>query len=171
MGALAITCLIVSKALRKGHLSASGWSLMASSLQAGLGLLAFFLTSSALTTYGEERKRVEDDHKEGGQRDWVQVACNGAAPAAAALALRALLWASGSGSPGGLGGAKRIWTMASLLLKLPGSENPDSASLLSGLTATLRSVFPSLGSFFPLTSLAPALATATLGYLAACCGD
>lgn len=34
-------------------------------------LLAFFLTSSKLTKFGEEKKRLVDaDFKEGGQRNW-----------------------------------------------------------------------------------------------------
>ncbi len=35
---------------------------------------------------GEEVKDVEEGHKKGGQRDWRQVACNAAVPAALALA-------------------------------------------------------------------------------------
>ena len=60
----------------------------------GSVLLAFFISSSALTKYGNERKaRIEDGHKAGGQRDWVQVAANGGLPTAFAgahIALRGL---------------------------------------------------------------------------------
>lgn len=40
-------------------------------------LLAFFFTSSKVTKIGENRKRcVEEDFKEGGQRNWIQVLAN-----------------------------------------------------------------------------------------------
>ncbi|XP_023321965.1 transmembrane protein 19 [Eurytemora carolleeae] len=41
-------------------------------------LLAFFLTSSRATKYRQDlKKKFEDDFKEGGQRNWLQVLCNG----------------------------------------------------------------------------------------------
>merc|ERR1711970_1447603 len=41
-------------------------------------LLAFFITSSKATKYKQEVKaQVEEDFKEGGQRNWLQVLCNG----------------------------------------------------------------------------------------------
>merc|ERR1711874_402917 len=43
-----------------------------------LCLLAFFVTSSKATRYREDKKRsFEADYKEGGQRNWLQVLCNG----------------------------------------------------------------------------------------------
>merc|ERR1712002_1309825 len=43
-----------------------------------LCLIAFFLTSSKATKYKQEVKaKVEEDFKEGGQRNWLQVLCNG----------------------------------------------------------------------------------------------
>jgi len=43
-----------------------------------LCLLAFFVSSSKATRYKQELKAaVEDDFKEGGQRNWLQVLCNG----------------------------------------------------------------------------------------------
>lgn len=43
-----------------------------------LCLLAFFISSSKATKFKQEIKRkVEDDFKEGGQRNWQQVLCNG----------------------------------------------------------------------------------------------
>lgn len=36
-------------------------------------LLAFYLSSSKLTTLKETLKEVDDDFKKGGQRNWVQV--------------------------------------------------------------------------------------------------
>jgi uncharacterized protein (TIGR00297 family) len=44
-----------------------------------LTLIAFFVSSSALTKYkAEQKSRLEDNHKVGGQRDIVQVAANSA---------------------------------------------------------------------------------------------
>jgi len=41
-------------------------------------LATFFVTSSVLTKYKSSVKaKIEDEHKEGGQRNWVQVLCNG----------------------------------------------------------------------------------------------
>jgi len=43
-----------------------------------LCLLAFFITSSKATKYRQNMKaQVEEDFKEGGQRNWLQVLCNG----------------------------------------------------------------------------------------------
>ena len=44
-------------------------------------LLAFFVSSSLLTRVSSGfKKRYDAEHKKGGQRDWVQVACNGGVP-------------------------------------------------------------------------------------------
>ncbi|XP_029969424.1 transmembrane protein 19 [Salarias fasciatus] len=49
-------------------------------------LLAFFITSSRLTRWGgEQKKKIDADYKEGGQRNWVQVLCNGGVPTELAL--------------------------------------------------------------------------------------
>lgn len=49
-------------------------------------LLAFFITSSRLTHWGGAQKRkIDADYKEGGQRNWVQVFCNGGVPTELAL--------------------------------------------------------------------------------------
>ncbi|XP_028305059.1 transmembrane protein 19 [Gouania willdenowi] len=49
-------------------------------------LLAFFISSSRLTRWGgEQKKKIDADYKEGGQRNWVQVFCNGGVPAELAL--------------------------------------------------------------------------------------
>lgn len=50
-----------------------GATTLGPSLRAGITLLAFYLSSSKLTTLKEELKEVDDDHKKGGQRNWVQV--------------------------------------------------------------------------------------------------
>mmetsp|Transcript_8914 Transcript_8914/g.19749 ORF Transcript_8914/g.19749 Transcript_8914/m.19749 type:complete len:278 (+) Transcript_8914:2-835(+) len=49
------------------------------SVRFGLTLIAFFASSSKLTKLGAARKReIEEAHQEGGNRNWVQVAANGA---------------------------------------------------------------------------------------------
>lgn len=53
-------------------------------------LLAFFFTSSKLTSFKDEDKAVEEDHKSGGYRDWKQVASNGVIPALLAVAAAAI---------------------------------------------------------------------------------
>jgi len=41
-------------------------------------LFAFFFTSSKATKYRQDiKKKIEEDFKEGGQRNWLQVLCNG----------------------------------------------------------------------------------------------
>ncbi|XP_048357895.1 transmembrane protein 19 [Sphaerodactylus townsendi] len=49
-------------------------------------LLMFFVTSSKLTKWkGEVKKKIDSEYKDGGQRNWVQVFCNGGVPAELAL--------------------------------------------------------------------------------------
>ncbi|XP_077194939.1 transmembrane protein 19 isoform X1 [Paroedura picta] len=49
-------------------------------------LLMFFITSSKLTKWkGEVKKKIDPEYKEGGQRNWVQVFCNGGVPTELAL--------------------------------------------------------------------------------------
>ncbi|XP_030636797.1 transmembrane protein 19 [Chanos chanos] len=49
-------------------------------------LLAFFITSTKLTKWkGDIKKRFDAEYKEGGQRNWVQVFCNGGVPTELAL--------------------------------------------------------------------------------------
>lgn len=49
-------------------------------------LLAFFITSSRLTRWGgAEKRKIDAEYKEGGQRNWVQVFCNGGVPTELAL--------------------------------------------------------------------------------------
>jgi uncharacterized membrane protein len=63
-----------------------GFTTIMSSYAMGGLLLAFFFTSSALTRVSSSmKKRIDAEFKEGGQRDWKQVVCNGALPAAFAL--------------------------------------------------------------------------------------
>lgn len=52
---------------------------IACSNRSGALLLVFFFTSSKLTKFGEKKKRsVDEDFKEGGQRNWIQVLANSA---------------------------------------------------------------------------------------------
>lgn len=49
-------------------------------------LFAFFITSSKLTRWkGAVKKRIDSEYKEGGQRNWIQVFCNGGVPTELAL--------------------------------------------------------------------------------------
>lgn len=49
-------------------------------------LLTFFITSSRLTRWGgAQKKKIDAEYKEGGQRNWVQVFCNGGVPTELAL--------------------------------------------------------------------------------------
>ena len=55
-----------------------GFVSCASSVQFGLTLIIFFLSSSKVTRIGTKRKsEVEDGHQVGGNRNWVQVCANG----------------------------------------------------------------------------------------------
>ncbi|XP_033619667.1 transmembrane protein 19 isoform X2 [Fukomys damarensis] len=49
-------------------------------------LLMFFLSSSKLTKWkGQAKKHIDSEYREGGQRNWIQVFCNGAIPTEIAL--------------------------------------------------------------------------------------
>ncbi|KAG9342222.1 hypothetical protein JZ751_016724 [Albula glossodonta] len=63
-----------------------GFILTMANLSFFSSLLAFFVTSSKLTRWkGEVKKRIDAEYKEGGQRNWVQVFCNGGVPTELAL--------------------------------------------------------------------------------------
>uniref|UniRef100_A0A3Q2P8A0 Transmembrane protein 19 n=2 Tax=Fundulus heteroclitus TaxID=8078 RepID=A0A3Q2P8A0_FUNHE len=73
---------------RSGALGALlvGFVLTMANLSFFSALLAFFITSSRLTRWGaEKKKKIDADYKEGGQRNWVQVFCNGGVPTELAL--------------------------------------------------------------------------------------
>ncbi|KAL6884627.1 hypothetical protein ACP4OV_010563 [Aristida adscensionis] len=81
----ALAALIAARAVRRRSLDASGgvagFVVMAVHIACGYRygamLLAFFFSSSRVTRIGEDRKRrVEEDFKEGGQRNWIQVLAN-----------------------------------------------------------------------------------------------
>uniref|UniRef100_H0ZA55 Transmembrane protein 19 n=1 Tax=Taeniopygia guttata TaxID=59729 RepID=H0ZA55_TAEGU len=49
-------------------------------------LFVFFVTSSKLTKWKKDiKKKIDSEYKEGGQRNWVQVFCNGGVPTELAL--------------------------------------------------------------------------------------
>ncbi|KAL4221984.1 hypothetical protein ACF0H5_018031 [Mactra antiquata] len=55
-----------------------GFILTVSNLCFFTALLTFFVAASKATKFRtSEKKKIEDDHKEGGLRNWVQVLCNG----------------------------------------------------------------------------------------------
>lgn len=93
-GGLFLACTVALRGYRNNSLSPSGaiaaaavgWSTLSSSFRAGLVLLGFFFASSALTKFGDENKDIEEDHKKGGQRNWIQVLSNGGIPALLAIA-------------------------------------------------------------------------------------
>lgn len=106
IGGLLLAAVVAWWGWRHRSLSASGavaaavvgWGTLAPSFRAGVTLLAFFFSSSKLTKLGgADKAGVDEEHKEGGQRDWVQVASNGALPAA--LAVAAALLTGGFDAP------------------------------------------------------------------------
>lgn len=55
-----------------------GFILTLSSFAHLMALVAFFLTGSKVTKFrSAQKKKFEADFKEGGQRNWIQVLCNG----------------------------------------------------------------------------------------------
>ncbi|KAJ8411243.1 hypothetical protein AAFF_G00172490 [Aldrovandia affinis] len=63
-----------------------GFILSMANLSFFSSLLAFFVTSSKLTRWkGEAKKHMDAEYKEGGQRNWIQVFCNGGVPTELAL--------------------------------------------------------------------------------------
>ncbi|CAH2277896.1 transmembrane 19 [Pelobates cultripes] len=89
-----IPLIIITHGLRKKSLDNSGalggllvgFILTVANFSFFSSLLVFFITSSKLTKWkGEVKKRYDSEYKEGGQRNWVQVFCNGGVPAELAL--------------------------------------------------------------------------------------
>ncbi|XP_069030686.1 transmembrane protein 19 isoform X2 [Embiotoca jacksoni] len=73
---------------RSGALAALfvGFVLMMANYSFSSSLLAFFFTSARLTRWrGAQKKKIDPEYKEGGQRNWVQVFCNGGVPTELAL--------------------------------------------------------------------------------------
>ncbi|XP_008811588.2 protein PGR-like [Phoenix dactylifera] len=82
-----LSLLIAARAYKRRSLDGSGALAgflvmvihIAADYRFGALLLVFFFTSSKLTRIGEEKKRaIEEDFKEGGLRNWVQVLANSA---------------------------------------------------------------------------------------------
>eukprot|EP00897_Mesotaenium_endlicherianum_P007889 jgi/Mesen1/7128/ME000369S06442 len=76
---------LAHRGLKKGSLSSSGAvaafvvgaATLTCGLRFGATLIAFYMSSSKLTKYkAAEKRAIEDDFKEGGQRTWCQVLAN-----------------------------------------------------------------------------------------------
>jgi uncharacterized protein (TIGR00297 family) len=93
LGGIALAGAVGLRGYRKSSLSPSGalaaaavgCATISSSFRAGLVLLGFYFASSFLTSFGDEDKDVDEGHKKGGQRNWVQVYSNGGIPAVLAM--------------------------------------------------------------------------------------
>jgi len=86
VSATALSVIVVSYGHKRKSLNTSGallallvgFCLTLAHYSFFLTLFTFFISSSKATKYKQEIKRkVEDDFKEGGQRNWLQVLCNG----------------------------------------------------------------------------------------------
>ncbi|XP_075967847.1 transmembrane protein 19 [Anarhichas minor] len=89
-----VPLMLTIRASKRGSLSFSGamgallvgFVLTMANYSFFSALLAFFITSSKLTRWGGAQKRKLDaEYKEGGQRNWIQVFCNGGVPTELAL--------------------------------------------------------------------------------------
>ncbi|XP_069484354.1 transmembrane protein 19 isoform X2 [Ambystoma mexicanum] len=89
-----IPLMIASRGFRKKSLDHSGalgglivgFILTVANYSFFSALLTFFATSSILTKWKSDvKKRIDSEYKEGGQRNWVQVFCNGGVPTELAL--------------------------------------------------------------------------------------
>ncbi|KAF7646715.1 hypothetical protein LDENG_00183240 [Lucifuga dentata] len=89
-----IPVVVTSRALKRRSLDRSGalgallvgFVLTMANYSFFSSLLAFFYTSSKLTRWGAaKKKQIDPEYKEGGQRNWVQVFCNGGVPTELAL--------------------------------------------------------------------------------------
>lgn len=95
--AAVLAVALSARGYRRGSLNASGAAFAlpvgfvscGASLTFGLTLITFFLSASKMTRVGAERKRrLEDGHQVGGNRNWAQVAAN----AGSATLLAAVFW-------------------------------------------------------------------------------
>lgn len=86
--------MLTIRALKRGSLDRTGalsallvgFVLTMANYSFFAALLAFFISSSRLTRWGgAQKKKIDAEYKEGGQRNWVQVFCNGGVPAELAL--------------------------------------------------------------------------------------
>ena len=144
-----------------------GWATVSSSFRAGLVLLGFFFVSSALTAFGEENKDVEEGHKKGGQRNWIQVGFISVA--------RDRRWPSRGQLTPAHSLTRSLAHSLTRLLARPPARQVYSNGAVPAILATAAAAF-SAGkdlallpmSTDPLYSL---LTAAFLGYIACCAGD
>lgn len=93
-------------------------------------LLTFFYTSSKATHFcSAKKKRIEADFKEGGQRNWTQVVCNGGVAVEVAL-FYALQGGVGECSLDFGSNPTRSWLAAAVLSALAGANGDTWASEL-----------------------------------------
>ncbi|KAJ7411411.1 Transmembrane protein 19 [Pitangus sulphuratus] len=83
---------LLSKVIGSGELKDSvsglvvGFILTVANYSFFSSLFVFFVTSSKLTKWKKDiKKQIDSEYKEGGQRNWVQVFCNGGVPTELAL--------------------------------------------------------------------------------------
>ncbi|XP_060758769.1 transmembrane protein 19 isoform X2 [Neoarius graeffei] len=113
-----VPLIITSRALKKKSLDFGGclgallvgFILTLANMSFLAALFAFFITSSKLTRWkGAVKKRIDSEYKEGGQRNWIQVFCNGGVPTELALLYMIEV------GPGTNGGVTVVGLVASLL--------------------------------------------------------
>ncbi|KAH7652081.1 putative membrane protein [Dioscorea alata] len=87
LASLVLSLTIAARAYKHKSLNRSGAIMgfvvmaihIAAGYRFGVLILVFFFTSSKLTKLGQEKKRtIDEDFKEGGQRNWIQVLANSA---------------------------------------------------------------------------------------------
>ncbi|XP_026863363.1 transmembrane protein 19 [Electrophorus electricus] len=89
-----VPVILSSRALKRRSLDRGGalgallvgFILSMANLSFFAALFTFYVTSTKLTRWrGDVKKRIDSEYKEGGQRNWVQVFCNGGVPTELAL--------------------------------------------------------------------------------------
>jgi len=92
--AAGLSVLITVRGMRRNSLDfsggmlsiAMGFLLTIASAAFCVSVIVFYLSSSRLTKWkSEEKRKIEADFKEGGQRNWLQVLCNGGIGSVCAL--------------------------------------------------------------------------------------
>ncbi|NXK53810.1 TMM19 protein, partial [Chauna torquata] len=80
-----VPLVIATQGLKKKSLDHSG-ALGVANYSFFTALLVFFVASSKLTKWKKDiKKRIDSEYKEGGQRNWLQVFCNGGVPTELAI--------------------------------------------------------------------------------------
>ncbi|GFR42542.1 hypothetical protein Agub_g3449 [Astrephomene gubernaculifera] len=138
-----------------------GCGTLGSSLRFGATLLAFFLSSSKLTSYKEEMKEgLEESARKGGMRDWVQVLCNGLVPTVLAVVY------------GILAGCVDLPLGPPISSIAPTIPTPPSAAAATATAAAAAAALATGPALEPWRAAAlTALMGGFLGYYACCCGD